>query len=109
MTRLSLNLCKTKSMANRNDALYDEALKIFKRLKQKFPNFTLGRHISVAFADYGDLESVSPKEFVFALEKYETELEIDSPIAEGEELDEILRDGMNLDHILDEDDEEEDF
>jgi hypothetical protein len=95
-------------MGNKNDALYNQALTILKRLHTKYPNFTLGRHLSVAFSDYGDLESVSPKEFVFGLEKYEAELEIESPIAGEDELNKIISDGMNLDHILDED-EEEDF
>lgn len=95
-------------MANKDSQLYNQALAILKRLHTKYPNFRLGRHLSVAFADYGDLENVSAKEFVFALEKYEMELEIETPLADDDEVDKILKDGMNLDHILDEE-EDDDF
>jgi hypothetical protein len=87
---------------------YNQAIEILKRLHSKHPNMTLGRHLSVAFADYGDLESVSPKEFVFALEKYEFELDDITNYENDKALDKIIQDGMNLDTILD-DEEEEDY
>jgi len=86
---------------------YNQALEILKRLHIKHPNMSLGRHLSVAFADYGDMESVSPKEIVFALEKYEFEMDDITGYKDDEDLDQIIKEGMNLDTILDE--PEDDF
>ena len=48
---------------------------------------------------------VSDKEFLFALKKYELELNIDVNHNQ-EEVDEIMKDGMNLNNILFEEEEE---
>ena len=45
---------------------------------------------------------MTDREFVFALEKYKLQLEMDVP--HTEDIDEIIRQGMNLDSILKEED-----
>lgn len=50
---------------------------------------------------------MTDREFVFALEKYKLQLEMDVPNAE--DIDEIIRQGMNLDTILKEEDNGEEY
>jgi hypothetical protein len=49
---------------------------------------------------------VTDKEFLFALEKYELELNMDSPHIDEEEIEEIIKDGMNLERTLFEEEED---
>jgi len=66
----------------------------------KYPQYEMGRHMATAFADYGnmvDIWGLSGKEFLFALQKYQAELELDENNTAGEEfVKQILEDGMNL-------------
>lgn len=78
-------------------------------LKKQHPSYTFGRHIATAFSDYGDLWGVSDKEILFALDKYKTELELDLPHTEKDELDEIIKGGMNLHISLEEEFEDGSF
>jgi hypothetical protein len=90
---------------SRKTTPYQQALTTLRRLHDKYPSFSLGRHFSAAFADYGDTWNLSDKEFSHALQKYEAELEFNTP--SESEIDRIIRDGMNLDTILQEEDEED--
>jgi hypothetical protein len=62
----------------------------------------MGRHISTALDEYTDVWGVSDKEFLYAIQKYEIELNIDGPHIDDEEIEEIIKDGMNLDNIFEE-------
>jgi|TARA_R110002126_G_scaffold2898_2_gene15972 hypothetical protein len=67
----------------------------------------MGRHIATALDGYGDVWGLTDKEILFALEKYKSELELDVPHTDENELDQIIKDGMNLDDILKEQDGED--
>lgn len=54
---------------------YIECIDILKKLKKDYPAQMLAQHIYGATADYGDIWGMTDKEFVFALNKYVTELE----------------------------------
>ena len=84
---------------------YNNALKILTELKVKYPTYTMGQHIATALGDYGDLWSVTDKEFVFALEKYRTELEFN--IVSDQEVDRIVKDAQNLDTLFKEEEDED--
>jgi hypothetical protein len=84
---------------------YQQIISILKRLKKDHPSYEMGRHISTALYEYNDVWGVSDKEFLFALKKYELELNIDVNHNQ-EEVDEIMKDGMNLNNILFEEEEE---
>jgi hypothetical protein len=62
----------------------------------------MGRHISTALDEYTDVWGVSDREFLYAIQKYEIELNIDGPHIDDEEIEEIIKDGMNLDSIFEE-------
>jgi len=67
----------------------------------------MGRHLATALDEYGDVWGLTDKEVLFALEKYKSQLELDVPHTDENELDQIIKDGMNLDDILREQDGED--
>jgi len=88
---------------------YKRALKVFEELHKDYPHYEMGRHIDTAFADYGNMWGMTGKEFLFALEKYQSELAMDEQQLVPEDyVNKIVEDARDFDHILDEKEEEED-
>jgi hypothetical protein len=79
---------------------------VLERLHKAHPTYNIGRHISTALDGYDDIWGVTDKEFLFALEKYELELNMDVDHIDQEEIEEIIKDGMNLERTLFEEEEE---
>ena len=88
---------------------YQQALHILQELHRDFPTYNLGRHLSTALADYGDIWGMTDKELLFALEKYKGEIEMDVPHPDESEIDRIIKEGMDLDNILKEEDSDGDY
>lgn len=74
-------------------------------LHKAHPTYNIGRHISTALDGYDDVWGVSDKEFLFALEKYELELNMDVDHIDQEEIDKIIKDGMNLERMFEEEED----
>lgn len=87
---------------SRRQSDFSKLVSLLTELHKAYPHYGVGRHLSTILADYGDIWGMTDKEFVFALEKYKLQLEMDVPNAE--DIDEIIRQGMNLDSILKEED-----
>jgi hypothetical protein len=75
-------------------------------LHKAHPTYNIGRHISTALDGYDDVWGVTDKEFLFALEKYELALNMDIDHIDQEEIEKIIKDGMNLERTLFEEEEE---
>jgi len=86
---------------------YRQIIQTLGRLHKSHPSYNIGRHISTALDGYPDVWCVSDKEFLFALEKYEIELDMDSHLDNDEEIQEIIKNGMNLNKLMLEEEEEE--
>jgi len=84
---------------------YRQILKALDRLHKAHPTYNMGRHLAIAL-DESNLWGLDDKEMLFALQKYEIELNIDHPHIDDEEIEEIIKDGMNLERLFL--DEEED-
>jgi hypothetical protein len=84
---------------------YAQILNVLKDLHKSHPNYNMGRHLSTALDGYGDIWGLSNKEILFALQKYKAELDMDVPHSDNE-LEQIIRDGKDLENILKEEDEE---
>jgi hypothetical protein len=87
----------------RHPNYYKQIIHALERLQKAHPKYNMGRHLSTAI-DGSDLWGVSDKELLLALQKYEIELNMD--IDHEDEIDEIIKDGMNLERMFL--DEEED-
>jgi len=85
---------------------YNDSLHTLQELHKSFPTYNLGRHLATALSDYGDIWGMTDKEIAYALSKYKAELEMDVPHLDESEIDKIIKEGMDLDNILKEDEEE---
>lgn len=86
---------------------YSQAIHTLQELHKEFPTYNLGRHFSTALEEYGDIWGMTDKEFAYALDKYKTQLEMDIPHSDDSELEKIIKDGMDLDNLFR--NEEEDY
>jgi hypothetical protein len=87
---------------------YEQILGILIELKELFPTYNLGRHLETSLDGYKDIWGVTDKEMLYALKKYKSQLTLDVPHPDETEIDKIIKDGMNLDTILQEDEEDND-
>jgi hypothetical protein len=92
-------------MGRPND--YYRVLALLQQLHVSYPNYNMGRHLATALDEYGDVWGLSDRELLFALEKYKAEIDMDIPHTDDKELDQIIKDGMNLEDILKEEDEQD--
>lgn len=91
---------------------YNQILQLLKQLHTDHPRHTIGMHLSTALDAYGDLWTISDKEFLFALEKYQAELEMDRCERTEEEIEKIISEGQDIENILNNEEDngyEEDF
>ena len=84
---------------------YRQIIQTLVRLQKAYPTYNIGRHISTALDEYSDVWGVSDREFLYAIQKYEIELNIDGPHLDDKEIEEIIKDGMNLDSMFEEEEE----
>lgn len=84
---------------------YRKIINVLESLHKAHPTYNMGRHISTALDGYDDVWGVTDKEMLFALEKYELELNMDVN-HDQEEIEKIIKDGMNLERILFEEEED---
>ena len=86
---------------------YNEIIHVLQELHKQYPTFNMARHITTALDGYSDIWGVPDKEFLVALEKYKIQQELyESPITEGKQLQKIIDDGMNLEDVLEENEED---
>jgi hypothetical protein len=83
---------------------YNQIIQILKRLRKSHTAYNMGRHISTAI-DGSELWGVSDKELFLSLQIYETSLDMDVDHNE-EEIEAIIKDGMNLERTLFEEEED---
>lgn len=88
---------------------YQQAIHNLQELNKDFPTYGLGRHLATALDEYGDIWGMTDKELAYALDKYKAELGLDVPHTDESEIDKIIKDGMDLDNILKEEDEYGDY
>jgi len=88
---------------------YNESLLILQELHKSFPSYNMGRHISTVLDEYGDVWGMTDKELAFALTKYKSQLDLDIPHPDDSEIDKILKEGMDLDNILKEEEDNGDY
>lgn len=84
-------------MKKKQAIAYKQIIDIFDSLHKEYPEHNLGRHLSLALSDYTDLFSVTDREFLYALTKYQTELAFDHhPTASEDYVRKIEEDASHL-------------
>lgn len=84
---------------------YRKIINVLESLHKAHPTYNMGRHISTALDGYDDIWGITDKEFLFALEKYELALSMDVN-HDQEEIEDIIKDGMHLNTMFLEEEEE---
>jgi hypothetical protein len=80
---------------------YSRSLIILEKIKKFIPSVTLGKHIATSLEDY-NIENISDKDLFIRLNDYLSELESD--VSHFDDLEQIIKDGLDLNHILDNED-----
>ncbi len=81
-------------------------LTILRKLHTSYPTVPLATHISTA-TDAIDIWGMTDNELLHSLEKYSLEMEAyGSPVYKEESLSKIIEEGMHLDTILEEEEED---
>lgn len=88
----------------KRSTIYSQILTLLAELHMSHPNRSIGQHLSTALGEHGDLWNVTNKEFIFALEKYQTELEFN--VASDEDVDRVIKDAQDLNKLFEEEDYE---
>jgi len=88
---------------------YSQILSMLQDLHRTYPTYNIGKHLSTALDGYGDMWGLTDREILFALEEYKAQLDTDVPHTDDDEIDKIIKDGMNLDDILTEEEDGEDY
>ena len=94
---------------NRKLNHYSQAINTLQELHKLYPHYNMGRHLATALDEYGDVWGITDKELSFALDKYKSQIEMDFPHTDENELDKIIKDGMDLENILKEDEDNGDY
>jgi hypothetical protein len=89
---------------SRKTSYYNQAIHILQDLHKSYPEYNMGRHIATALDGYGDVWGLSDKELTFLLGKYKTRLDLDIPHVSDNDIDEIMRGGMDLDSLFKDED-----
>lgn len=77
---------------------YNRSLIVLEKIKKFIPNVTLGKHFATALEDC-NIENISDKDLFIKLNDYLSTLESDVPHCQ--DLEDIIKDGLDLNHILD--------
>ena len=88
---------------------YNKVITALQELHTLYPNYNMGRHLVTALDGYGDTWGLTDKELLYALTKYKGELEMDVPHTDDTEIDQIIKDGMNLDNLFKEEDNDGEY
>lgn len=81
-----------------NNEYFKGIINILKELNTKYPNQGIARHLHDATLEHKNLWGLDDKELHFSLVRYKQELDFN--IVDDKEINEILKDGMDLDSIL---------
>ena len=94
-------------MSKKTNSHFTQITSLLNDLHKSYPTYNMGRHLSTALEGYGDVWGMADKELLYSLNKYKTELDLDIPHPLDIDVQDIIQQGMNLDNILDDNEEEE--
>jgi hypothetical protein len=81
-------------------------IQLLERLHKAHPTYNIGKHFATALDGYQDVWGVPDRELLFSLRKYEASLDMDVDHIDQEEIEAIIKDGMNLERTLFEEEED---
>lgn len=85
---------------------YKGIVNILLELHKDHPTYEMGKHLELAFSEYPQPWGIPDKEMYTILRKYQDEILQEIDITE-DYIDQIVREGLDLEHILDENEEDD--
>ena len=88
------------------DKYYEKTIKILLELKEAYPNYLLGKHLHNALVDRNSsyMWSKTDRQIFNSISAYKERLMSKIPYVEESQIERIIKEGMNLDTILDDED-----
>jgi hypothetical protein len=87
---------------------HSQIIHILQELHIAYPEYNMGKHLATAL-DGHDVWGITDRELHSSLVIYKSQLDMDISHTDENELDEILKDGQDLDNILKEETEHGDY
>lgn len=84
---------------------YNKVLHILQELHTAYPQYNMGKHLATVLDECGNIWGVSDKELAYALTKYKGQLEMDVRHIDDSEIEDIIKDGLNLDKLFKEEED----
>ena len=94
-------------MSTSEDPYYEKIIKVLMELKEAYPEYNLGRHLRYSLAENNGsyLWSKTDKQIFNSIIAYKERLMSKIPYVEESQIEKIIKEGMNLDTILDDDED----
>jgi hypothetical protein len=90
---------------NKKPNYYNKVLHILQELHTAYPEYNMGKHLATVLDECGNLWGVSDKELAYCLAKYKGQLEMDVRHLDDSEIENIIKDGLNLDNLFKEEED----
>ena len=84
---------------------YNKVLHILQELHTAYPQYNMGKHLATVLDECGNLWGVSDKELAYCLAKYKGQLEMDVRHIDDSEIDNIIKEGLDLDNLFKEEED----
>lgn len=84
---------------------YNKVLHILQELHTAYPEYNMGKHLATVLDECGNLWGVTDKELAYCLAKYKGQLEMDVRHIDDSEIENIIKDGLNLDNLFKEEED----
>lgn len=84
---------------------YNKVLHILQELHTAYPEYNMGKHLATVLDECGNLWGVSDKELAYCLAKYKGQLEMDVRHLDDSEIDNIIKEGLDLDNLFKEEED----
>jgi len=93
-------------MNHLEDKYYEKTIKILSELKEAYPTYNLGKHLHNALANSTSsyMWSKTDRQIFNSISAYKERLMSKIPYVEESQIERIIKEGMNLDTILDDED-----
>lgn len=84
---------------------YNKVLHILQELHTAYPQYNMGRHLSTVLDECGNIWGLTDKELAYCLAKYKGQLEMDFKHVDDSEIENIIKEGLDLDNLFKEEED----
>jgi hypothetical protein len=86
---------------------YNKVLHVLQELHTAYPQYNMGRHLSTVLDECGNIWGLTDKELAYCFAKYKGQLEMDVKHVDDSEIENIIKEGLDLDNLFKEEEDGE--